>query len=707
MKRQFLMITVTFMLTTLLLLAGCGAKEKPDFQPTVENVEGELSTENDITQSPEAELRDNPRRSPEAELKDNPRRSPEAEIKDKLQSPESQKIEKLVPSPKAEFQIEAVSAEAEPETEEKSEVEIAEGSVLHLIPDSAMGVIYCPSLLELNDRINNVASELAPQAGPAPELLAQFLASTFDAGFESIGELEDIGLDLEGDFAVFLTSFEPPSVAAIVHIRDPDTIKSVIDSEADESTPNEYGGFTYWDSDEGSYTILDNVLLYAQYPEICENVIDIKNGDLMPITQNMNYTSFFFTIEQGTEQVAAFFNLQSVIEPVIEGFREEFQDAIDSMQSDPNSAAVVPFIEGMSEWILEFLVELNAVSVSLQIEETDVMLSQNLHFKKDGKIEQALMNLEPDELTLINDLPNQAFACGGFNIDFKLLFEINKQLLKAISIAGELDDDSENIPEIIDHIETIVQDFSEFEDTFSDEMSFSVNYNESLIPDYLYIIALNNEEKLKTYMNESFLTQVQKLADLLQENVEDVPQLSMFDGVHYGNAIVHNEAEIKTIIFPNFGDAFIDVDPDAAMMLPQELQWSYAFSDGLMYFALGGPQQIQDALDSKAKIGESIAEDISFQVLIEKLGADNNVLYGFSPITMANSIIALISNADPNAAAGLQMFSGILDGIDENYSIGFSAKIQDGGIGAKILVTLGDFKQLINTIMLLSGMDML
>lgn len=706
MKRHFHLIIVAFMLTTLLLFVGCVAKEKPNLQPTVENVEGELSSENDVPQLFEAELRDNPRKSPEAELKDNPRKSPEAEIKDKLQSPEAEKIERLAPPPEAEFQIEAVSSEAESETAEKSEVEIAEGSVLHLIPDSAMGVIYCPSLLELNDRINNVASELVPQAGPAPELLAQFLASTFDAGFESIEELEDIGLDLEGDFAIFLTSFEPPSLGAIVHITDPDLIKEVIESEADESEPIEYSGVTYWDSDEGSYVILDNVLVYAQYPDICENVIDINNGDLMPVTQNMNYTSFFSTIEQGTEQVAASFNLKSVIEPVIEGFREEFQDAIDSMQSEPDAAAVVPFIEGMSEWILEFLAELNSVSVSLQIEETDVMLSKNLHFKKDGKIEQALINLEPDELTLINDLPNEAFACGGFNIDFDLLFEMSKHLLKAISISG-LDDDSENISEIVDHIETIVQDFSEFKGTFADEMSFSTNYNESIIPDYLYIIALNNEEKLRTYMNENFLTQVKKLADLLQENVEDVPQLSMFDGVHYGNAIVHNEAEIKTIIFPNFGDAFIDVDPNAAMILPQEWQWSYAFSDGRFYFGLGGPQQIQDALDSKAKIGESIAENISFQVLIEKLGADNNVLYGFSPITMANSITALISNADQNAAAGLQMFTGILSGIDENYSIGFSAKIQDGGIGAKTLVTLGDFKQLINTIMLLSGMDML
>ncbi len=597
------------------------------------------------------------------------------------------------------------SPDSKTETEDLTAV-IPKESVLHLIPNSAMGVIYCPSLLQLDDSINDVVAELVPQAGQNTESLAKFLASTFDAGFESLVELEDIGLDLDSDFAVFLTSLEPPNLGAIVHLTDPDTIKEVIDSEAEGGESIEYGGVTYWNSDEGSYVILDDILVFAQHPEVCENVIDIKNGKLMAITQNMDYTSFLTTIMKGTEQVAAYFDLQTVIEPFIEGFREELQDSIDSVQSDPDSAAVVPFIEGMSEWIEGFLTELNSVSVSLQIENTDVMLSQNLHFKKDGKIEQALNKLEPEELSLIDDLPNDAFVCGGVNIDFGILFEMNKNLIKAISISG-LDDNSEDISEIIDHLETIFQDFSELKETFANEMSFSTNYNESLIPDYLYIIALKDEQKLKTYMNESFLTQIEKIVKLLQENIEDVPQLSMFNDVHYGNSIVHNEVEIKTIVFPNFGDAFIDVDPNAAMLMPQEWQWSYAFSDKRFYFGIGGPQQIQAALDSKAKIGESLAENVSFQNLIEKLGADNNILYGFSPITAANSVMALLSEMNPDVAAGMQMFTGILDGVDENYSIGFSAKVQDGGIGAKLVITLGDFKQLVQTMMLLSGMEMI
>ncbi len=596
------------------------------------------------------------------------------------------------------------SPDLQKETEKLTAV-IPKESVLHLIPDSAMGVIYCPSLLELDDRINNVVAELVPPAGQNSEFLAQFLASTIDPGFETLVELEDIGLDLDSDFAIFLTSFEPASIGAIVHLRDPDIIKEVIDTEAEDSEPVEYNGTTYWSSGEGSYVILDDILIYAQFPEVCENVIDIINGKLMSITQNMNYTSFLATIMKGTEQVAAYFNLQTVMEPFIEGFRVESQDIIDSIQSDPDSAAVVPLVEGMSEWIAGFLTELNSVSVSLQIEDTDVMLSQNLHFKKDGKIEQALNKLEPDDLSLINDLPNEAFACGGFNIDLGILFEMNKHLLNAISTSG-LDDSDEDFTEIIEHLETIFQDILEFKETFTNEMSFLTNYNESLLPEYLYVIALKDEQRLKTYMNESFLTQIEKIVNLIQENIEDVPQLSMFNDIHYGNSIVHNDVEIKSIVFPNFGDAFIDVDPNAAMILPQEWQWSYAFSDKRFYFGIGGAQQIQAALDSKAKIGESLAENISFQHLIEKLGTDNNILYGFSPITVANSIMSLMSEMDPDIAAGMQMFTGLLAGVDENYSIGFSARVQDGGIGAKLVITLGDFRQLINTILMFSGMDM-
>ena len=152
-------------------------------------------------------------------------------------------------------------------TSQKSEavpLEIPKDSVLHLIPETTLGVIYCPSLLDLDDRINAVASDLVPQTGESPELLSQILAEAFGAGFESLAELEVIGLDLNQDFAIFLTSLDPPSLSATVHLTDPDAMMQVIETEAEGSEPVQYNGETYWSTPEGSgsFAILENILVF-------------------------------------------------------------------------------------------------------------------------------------------------------------------------------------------------------------------------------------------------------------------------------------------------------------------------------------------------------------------------------------------------------------------------------------------------------------
>ena len=661
-------------------------RDKPRKSPEAEH-------KDKTRRSPEAELRDNPRKSPEAEAKDKSRISPEAELKDSLQSLEADQNEALDPSI---------------ETGDKPIAKIAEDSVLHLIPDSTIGVIYCPSLLELNDSINSVYAELVPQAGPSPELLAELLADTFGAGFESLAELEDIGLDLNNDFAVFISSLEPPTLSAIIHLSDRDAIEQVILDEAEDSEPIQYKDVTYWNTPDGesSFVILDDTLVFSQQQEICENVIDINIGQQGSIVQNSNYKSFMSTVTEDTEQVAAYFNLQPIISSFTEEIDEELQSSLDSIQSDPDAMAVLPFIEGFVDKITILLKEIISYSISLKIDGTDVILSQFIQFSNDGQIQKELKRIPSDELNLINDLPNGTFLCGGVNGNPEILFDLSKSLLEVITLSSP-DESEDDIDEIKKQFETIIQDFTDLEDSFSNEIGFSVSFSESLIPDILLVFDLKDEQKLKQYMDQKFLMQVNNIIQLLHDSADDPLPLSMFEGSHFGNSIIHNEAEIKSIVFPNFGNAFIDVEPDVAVMMPQEWQWSYAFSKNQFYFAFGGPQHIQAALDSNAKIGESLAENVSFQELIDKLGADNNILYGISPLTAAKGIMVLASNTDPDAAAALQMFTAVLEGIPENFSIGYALKVKDDGIGTKNLIALGDFKQLIQTIVTLSGMNML
>lgn len=585
---------------------------------------------------------------------------------------------------------------------------IQNDSVLHLIPDHTLAVVYCPSLLELDEIINIGAAELTPEFIPTPQdLLAQFLASIFDMGFVSLDELEDIGLDLDNDFAVCLSSIEPPIFSAIIHLSDPDALLQVIETETEGIEDVEYKGVTYWitEGDEGSYVILGDIFVFSQIPEIIENAIDIRNGEQGSIVQNTNYSTLLSTIKNGTEQVVAHVNLQAIISTFYEQINEELQSQLDSIQSDPDAIAALPFIEGYFDIITLFLKELNTYSVSIKIQGTDVILSQLLSFSNDGKIQELLNKMTSDDLNIIHDLPSGGFLSGGVNGDPEVLLDFANFILEAITLSN-LDESEENTDDIQDQMETIVRDFTDLNTSFSNEIGFSVSFSESLIPDVVLIFDLKDEQKLKKYMDEKFLEQFGNIIKLLHDTADDPVSLSMFEDIDFGPSIVHNEVEIKNIIFPNFGEAFIDIEPEVAILMPQEWQWSYAFSNNQFYFCFGGEQQIISALDSKAKISESLAENVSFQELIETLGKDNNILYGLSPLTIAKSIMSLVSKTDPNTAASMQMLSGVLDGIPENFSIGYALKVQEGGIETKNLLVLGDFKQLINTLMLIDEMDM-
>ena len=593
--------------------------------------------------------------------------------------------------------IEAAQSETETKKSDVTPVNIPKESVLHQIPENTLGVIYCPSLLELDERINFLAANMMPPAGPAPEFLAQILASSFGAGFESLAELEDIGLDLNRDFVVFLTSLDPPSLSATVHLTDPEAMKQVIETETKGSAPTEYKGVTYWSSAEGSgsFAILDDTLVFSQQPEVCENVIDIRNGTLNSIAHNPDYALFLTKIIEGKDQVAAYFNLESIIAPFSVTLKEELQSTIGDLENNPATMAAVPMYENMFNGMIEFIEELQSVSVTLQIEDTDVQLAPFLKLKNDGKIQDILNKFTPDDLVLLNDLPNSAFINGGFQGNSRLLLDLNTSWLTALM--------SENT-EQNEAFEKILQQMEEVYESMGDEFSFSVNFNDSIIPDYLIIYELKDEQKVKDYYDKHFLDNFNQMMQTMRDSMGELPQLAMYDGVYAGDPVMHNDVEIKTLIFPNFSAAFSEMPPEVAVLIPQEWTWSYAFSQGHLFFALGEPEIIKIALDGKVKIGESVADNEGYQRLIERLGSDNNLFFAISPLTAAKSIMSIVSKADPNIAAPMQMFAGILMDVPENYSIGFSAKVRDGGIGAKLLITLGDFKQLIQTFAVLSGM---
>ena len=581
--------------------------------------------------------------------------------------------------------------EVEPEM-----VEIPSGSVLNLIPKQTMGLIYCPSLLELDYRINTLVTDLIP-TDEDPEILAKILANSFDAGFESLAELEEIGLDLNQDFAVFTTSLNPPSLSAVVHLTDPAAMKQVIDAESAGSAPTEYNGVTYWNASGGggSFAILDNTLVFSQSAEVCESVIDTYKATKQSVTANPGYTSFLTDIMEGDAQIAAHFSIESIAPLLTASIKKESESMQDGLESDPAAMAFAPFLTSMLDSAGNIIEQLESLSATFEIKGADVQLAPSLKFKDDSEIQQSLEEMMPDDLAVLNDLPNLAFVNGAFQGNQQLLLDMNMLSLKMFS-AGS--------PEQQEKLEALTEQMATFYNSLGDEWGFTVNFGDSIIPDYLIVYEMKDKQLAETYMDDMFLEQLRNTMQIMRGAIGDMPQWGLYDGAHAGPPLMYNDVEIKSFVFPNFGSVFGEMPPEAAVMLPQEWHWYYAFHEDQLFFAIGGSDLIKAALDRKSGMGDSLAENASYQKLTAALGTDNNLLLALSPMTMVKSLMPIIEKADPNAGAAMQMFAGMFMNAPETYSIGFSAKVQEGGVGAKLLLTLGDFKQVVQMIMMMQNM---
>ncbi|MDE0398646.1 MAG: DUF3352 domain-containing protein [Candidatus Poribacteria bacterium] len=741
MKKCLSLPLIALALLTMCICVGCGAKEVPptttsaaaESAPVQESQEmGELPQSAEETSEHEAEEETSEHESEEeheaAEEASEHEAEEEHESAEETSEHEAAKEASEHESAEETSEHEAVEETSEHETEEEHEsaeetseheaeeetseheteaetphetepemVEIPSGSVLHLIPKQTMGLIYCPSLLELDYRINTLVTDLIP-TDDDPEILAKILADSFGAGFESLAELEEIGLDLNQDFAVFMTSLNPPGLSALVHLTDPAAMKQVIDAESAGSAPIEYNGVTYWNASGGggSFALLDNILVFSRFPEVCESVIDTYKATQPSVTANPNYTSFLTDIVEGDAQVAAHFNFESIAPLLTASIQEESESMRDGLESDAAAMAFAPFVTSILDSVANVIEQLESLSATLEVKGTDVQLAPSVKFKDNSEIQQSLEEMIPDDLAVLNDLPNLAFVNGAFQGSQQLMAEMNTLSLKLFS--GNLSEEQQ------DKFDALLQQMTTFYESLGEELGFASNFSDSFLPDYLIIYEIKEKQKAETYMSDMFLEQFRYIMQVMREMVGDLPQLGMYDGAHAGPTLMHNDVEIKSYIFPNFGSIFAELPPEAATLMPEEWNWYYAFHEDQLFFATGSAELIQAALDRKSGIGDSLSENASYQKLTTTLGTDNNLLLALSPMTLVKSLMPIVGKADPNAGAAMQMFAGMFMNVPETYSIGFSAKVQEGGIGAKLLLTLGDFKQAVQMILMMQNM---
>ena len=389
-----------------------------------------------------------------------------------------------------------LATDSPPHKSESTPVPVPNDSVLHLIPEKTLGLIYCPNLLELDSRINTLVAELSPQT-EAPDVVAKTLSNTFKTLFESSVDFEEVGLDLSQDFAIFLTSVNPLQLSVLAHLTDPEAMKQMLERVTQVDERAQYKEVTYWnDSGDDEYiAILGDMLVFSDQREVCENVIDIYKGTMKTVTKNPDYISFFADISEDDDQLAVYFDVESAIATLNRSLEEELEVVIDNLEDADEDDDIAPFLKGISEGGITFIRQVRYASVRLQMEGTDVQIKPFLKFKSGSEFLEVFEEVS-DELGFLGELPDRTIINGAFQGSPKFLTEISTSWFSFFPKGN---------PEVQAQRKELLEQVKHFYESLADRWSFSLSFGDTLLPQYLFIYELKDEESAKTYLDETIL----------------------------------------------------------------------------------------------------------------------------------------------------------------------------------------------------------
>ena len=566
--------------------------------------------------------------------------------------------------------------------------DVASDSVLNVIPQDTVGVIYIPSLLGLNDEINVLLAEMIP-SDPPQELPAKVLADTFSAGFDTLAELEELGLDLRRNFAVFLSGMNPPIRSAAVHVKDAESVKQLIEMEAEGSSAITHNGVTYYTTgEEGAFVLIGDVMVYSGSAEICEKVIDTQKRGLPSIVANTDFQSLRLDTTSGANDLIAYFALDAIVEdlrPILTEKAEGLKAGMEtSAEMDPELNVGLGPAESLIDGGIWLLDQLKTLSLTVQLNGSDLQISPFLKFKRDSEIKTYSRQM-PRELTYLKYLPQNAFLNGEMQFQKETLIDFTQTMMKLFIPS----DPNADTAEIEKASEALTEGITNFYDGLGDKSAVSINFSGSVMPDFLYIYDVTDEKQVKAYI-EDLPGSSMELAEAMGVGQEFA---DVYGDMSAGPPEIYKGVEIKSYILPNIISLFAELPPGMESIAPGQWNIYYAINGGKLIYAIAGnAQPVKDVLDRIAGTGAGFDQGEGYAKLTGALTLKNNIFLALSPITAVKSLVQVFAQANPRVGAA-QMF---LVNIPETYSIGIASQNRDDGIAGELFISIGDFKEIIN-----------
>jgi hypothetical protein len=564
--------------------------------------------------------------------------------------------------------------------------------VLDVIPADVVGFVYASSFHGLNDEINALCAELAPN-NPPQEDLAMGLVDFFGAEFEMLQKLGFF--DLSKNFAIFFTGVNPSVPSAAAYLKDPEMVQQLIETESMDRRSVTHNDMPYYITSDGAMFVpLGDFIVFSGSAEVCEKAIDTYRNAMPSIAKDVAYTSFELDRKSGINDLVGYVAMESVT-PVIREWLTDFVDVMAIGMQDvgemtpqlaPSLAITTKMVDGVN-WVLD---QADALSFTLQLNEGDLQISPVLKFKSDSEIQEYIHAAQVN-LTQLKYLPQQAMVNGAMRLQKETLIKLGTGMMSFFSSSDAEADGGES--------EKATQEFTElttkFYEPLGEEVAFSVEYSGSLMPNTLNIYDVTNEDKLVRFMDEDYLSYLATSNFMLRAMGFDEFS-NIYAEASVGPSEIYNGVEIKHYSLPNIPSLFAQTSPEMEGLeglVPKELNIYYAITNGKLIYAMGAnAQPVRDALDRIAGIGIGFDNAAGYDKITGALTLKNNLLLAISPITAIKRTVELAAQIEPSAGM-VMMFLG---NMPETYSIGISGQGRAGGVEANLFISLVDFKVLVD-----------
>lgn len=511
-------------------------------------------------------------------------------------------------------------------------------TVLQLVPDTSAGFIRVKSLRGLSDDLKGLIAEMNPTGEePNEDPLAVLLRGAFGGKYQSVSDLEKLGFDVKGDFAVVFSTSDLKSFFVLIGVSDRAKLEASLAALIPNPQPEVYSGAKYFKFGDGYYTILRGIFVFSKDLDSLVTAIDLYRHKSKPIQGDPEFRSLSLSLES---DVTAFVNVSEVM-GIYGMFIEQFPRQIEQSGGPDYLNSM---LRAQGKIASDMMGQIHLLGMNVEIDGVEIRIDGVAKFKPDSR----LANLSGGKIVSLDrfsKLPPYRICGVG---DLKGIFTYLQD-----EVADELQMD-----------EKVKEALKDFQDGVGDVVSFAVNLSGATtgaLSDTVLVYEITDAERVN-----GFLEALPEIINLSNAAPFGPRRPFEVESVEPGEVEVYSGVEIKSLVvkFRRSDEGETQQSPP----IPERMKIRYAIKDDeLLYSESLNSNPIRDLLDAMEG-GGSAADVEGFYEATAQVLPDPTTVILISPMGLVKEVFRSLSKTEQGLAAIYMLIQNAPEGYGMTIS---------------------------------------